>query len=227
MLFFIGTLIFLLLLTIIVIRFMGKSALAQFTPHDLAALFFIITLAIKPIQVKGVSQAVIGIVIVIVVHIVLTKLSLYRLLNRYVIGEPTILIKHGKLIKKNLESSRLSLRELVSSIRNKGYPDIADIQYAILEPNGEISVLPKEDTLPVTPKLLDHQVTYQGLPLAVVIEGNIQFHNLKLINKDEKWLRKELEAAGYSKLNTIFYASVRDTNHSLKVDDGKGNLGSI
>jgi len=127
---------------------------------------------VKPIEVKGIGQVLTGIGIVILIHIVLSKLNLYRTLNRFVIGEPTILIKHGKLIKSNLEKSHLSLRELLSSIRNKGYSDIIDIQYAILEPNGDISVLGKEDSMPVTPKMLNQNVEYKGLPIAVVIGEN-------------------------------------------------------
>lgn len=224
---FIGTLILLLLVTIVMVRFMGKSALAQFTPHDFIIIFFIITLAVKPIEVDGIGQALIGIGIVITIHIVLSRLNLLRVFNRIVIGEPSILIKHGKLIKSNLEKNRFPLGELLSSIRSKGYPDIIDIQYAILEPNGDISVMPKEHNLPVTPKMLGYKIEYEGLPIAVVIEGKVQHHNLNLIQKDEEWLINKLKAAGYSNLKSIFYATVRDTNHSLKVDNGNGDLGAI
>ncbi|MDP4551156.1 DUF421 domain-containing protein [Alkalihalobacillus macyae] len=227
MVLFIGTVFSLFLVTIVVIRFMGKSALAQFTPHDLTALFFIVTLAIKPIKVEGVSEALIGILIVILIHISLSKLSLYKHLNRFVIGEPTILIKHGKLIKTNLKKSRFSLSELLSSIRSKGYADVTNIQYAILEPNGEISVLPKEESMPVTPKILNCNVDYTGLPIAVVIEGKIQYKNLELIQKDKQWLLNELQGAGFLSLNHIFYASVRDDDYSLTVHNGKGNIGTL
>lgn len=227
MLLFIGTILSLLLVAIVVIRFMGKSALAQFTPHDLTALFFIVTLAIKPIKVEGISQAIIGILIVISTHMALSRLSLYKHLNRFVIGEPTILIKHGKLIKANLKKSRFSLSELLSSIRSKGYADVTNIQYAILEPNGEISVLPKEESMPVTPKILNCSVEYNGLPIAVVIEGKIQYKNLELIQKDKQWLLNAIKGTGFSDLNHIFYASVRDDDYSLTVDNGKGKIGTL
>ncbi|WP_117156180.1 DUF421 domain-containing protein [Paraliobacillus quinghaiensis] len=202
---------------------MGKTALAQFTPHDLTAIFFIVTIAMKSIEVKGMSYSFIGILVIITVHITLSKLSLYNRLNRFVIGEPTIMIKHGKLIKPNLTKSRFSLAELLSSIRSKGYADISDIQYAILEPNGDISVMPKEELMPVTPEMLGYERQYQGLPIAVVIEGEIQHKNLKLIHKDKQWLLNQIKSAGFTKLNTIFYAYVRDTDYSLVIDTGKGN----
>ncbi|MFB4166188.1 DUF421 domain-containing protein [Alteribacillus sp. JSM 102045] len=114
------------------------------------------------------------------------------------------------------------MSELLSSIRSKGYPDIQNIQYAILEPNGDISVMPKEEELPATPKMLGHEMEYRGFPIPVIVEGNIQHENLKLIHKDQQWLINEIKAAGFTTWNNIFYASVRDTNHSLIVDEGKG-----
>ncbi|RSL31940.1 DUF421 domain-containing protein [Salibacterium salarium] len=227
MLTYIGTLLLLLLVSIIVVRFMGKTALSQFTPHDLAAIFFIIAIAMNAVEVEGILQSLVGIGIVISVHITLSKLSLYNRLNRFVIGEPTILIKHGKLIRSNLKKSRFSLAELLSSIRSKGIADITTIQYAILEPDGGISVLPKEEVLPVTTKMAGYDPDYQGFSISVIIEGEIQHRNLALIHKDEQWLLQEIKAAGFTKLNHVFYASVNDTNHSLVVDNGKGFLGSV
>ncbi|MFB4166189.1 hypothetical protein ACE1TI_20975 [Alteribacillus sp. JSM 102045] len=98
-----GMLLLLFVVSITVVRFMGKSALAQFTPHDLTAIFFIVAIAMAPVKVEGITQALIGIAIVVFVHVSLSKLSLYNQLNRFIIGEPTILIKHGKLIKSNLK----------------------------------------------------------------------------------------------------------------------------
>jgi Protein of unknown function (DUF421) len=69
--------------------------------------------------------------------------------------------------------------------------DLEGIEYAILEPNGEISILPKKDISP--PKDLNMNVEFSGLPIAVVIEGKIQHKNLKLMNKSEQWLQKELK----------------------------------
>nr|WP_275899680.1 DUF421 domain-containing protein [Bacillus piscicola] len=138
------------------------------------------------------------------------------------IGEPLILIKNGKVIKSSLKRSRFSLAELLASIRAKGYADITHIQYAILEPSGDISVLIKEVSAPLTPASLGYQTNDQGLPIAVIIEGKIQPRNLQLIHKDKEWLRTKLQAVGVKSLDEIFYAAVREEDHSLIVDDGKG-----
>jgi uncharacterized membrane protein YcaP (DUF421 family) len=219
----IAKLILLFILTIIIIRLIGHSAMAQLTPHDLTAMIFLVTIAVSPLEVDKVSQSVVGLISIGAIHILLSRLSLFRRFNKLVIGHPVILIKHGKIIKSSLKRSRYSLIELLSSIRVKGYTDTSDIQYAILEPNGEISVLPKEEAQPVTAKKLNLNVHYQGLPIAVVIEGTIQYENLKLIHQDEHWLKKQLHALGYSKIEDIFYATIRDRDQILSVDDGEGD----
>ncbi|UFJ39826.1 DUF421 domain-containing protein [Brevibacillus humidisoli] len=222
MLLYIGKVILLFLVSVVVIRFMGKATLAQLTPHDLTAIIFLATLAVSPIASEHVREAVAGIVTVSIIHVLFAKLTLFRWINRLVIGHPTILVKHGKLIKANLRQSRYSLVELLASMRSAGYPDIRDVQYAILEPTGEISILPREDVIPVTPRHLDMKVEYQGLPIAVVVEGKVQERNLRLINRDERWLQKQLKLLGVTDVRDVFYAAVRDTDHSLTVDTGAG-----
>lgn len=86
-----------------------------------------------------------------------------------------------------------------------------------MEATGEISILPRKDLVPITPKDLHMKVEYRGLPIAVVIEGKVQKRNLKLIHKNEKWLKEELNAKGYQ-IKDIFYAAVRDTDHSLTIN---------
>jgi uncharacterized membrane protein YcaP (DUF421 family) len=207
-------------IVILAMRCMGKTVLAQLTPPDLAAIVFIVTLSVRPIKVNGFGQTVIGISLIVIMYIFLSKLSLFRWLNRLFIGNPSVLIKHGKISKKALRKTRFSLVELLSAIRSAGYPNIQDIDYVILEPNGDLSILPNQAVVHLTPSHLNIETDYQGLPIAVIVEGKIQQKNLKLVHKDEKWLRKELTNKGIHKINNIFYASVSDKDHSLIVDSG-------
>jgi len=214
---FLVKLILIYIVFIVAIKILGKSALAQLTPHDFGAILFLSYLSFGSIKVKGVMEGIIGIIIITCVHLVISKLSLLNWLNPFIIGKPTILIKHGKIIYINLRESRYPLSELLSNLRTSGYPDIQDIEYAILEATGEISILPRKELVPVTPKDLHMKVEYHGLPIAVVIEGKVQKRNLKLINKNEEWLKQELKVQGYHQIKHIFYASVRDADHSLNV----------
>jgi uncharacterized membrane protein YcaP (DUF421 family) len=217
---FIWTLILLFGLVILAMRCMGKTVLAQLTPPDLAAIVFIVTLSVRPIKADGLGQTVIGIFLIVLMYILLSKLSLFRWLNRLFIGNPSVLIKHGKISKKELRRTRFSLVELLSAIRSAGYPNIQDIDYVILEPNGDLSILPNQAVVNLTPSHLNIETDYRGLPIAVIVEGKIQQKNLNLIQKDEKWLQEELTNKGIHKINNIFYAAVSDKDHSLIVDTG-------
>ncbi len=124
MLLFIGKVIVLYFVTIGVIRMMGKTAFAQLTAHDLAGIFFVISLAAGPVVKKSFTYTIVGLLVVGLVHIGFSKLMLVNWLNRIFIGKPTIIIKHGKLIKANLQWSAFSLPEMLSEVREKGYPDI-------------------------------------------------------------------------------------------------------
>lgn len=167
---------------------LGKSALAQLTPHDFGAIIFLSYLAFQAIPVSGALQAFLGMVVITCLHLILTKLSLFNKLNRFILGHPIILIKHGDIIFENLQKSRYPIAELLSNLRVAGYPSVHEIEYAILEANGAISILPKRELVPLTPKDLNIDVKYAGLPIALIVDSQIQYDNLKLIHKDEKWL---------------------------------------
>jgi len=220
---FVGKLILFFGLVILAMRFMGKTVLAQLTPPDLAAIVFLVTLSVSPIKAHGIGQAIVGIIIIVTMYLLFSKLSLFRWLNRLFIGQPSILIKHGKISKKELRKTRFSLVELLSAIRSAGYPNIQDLDYVILEPNGSLSILPNQAVVNLTPKHLNIETDYQGLPIAVIVEGKVQDKNLRLIQKDEKWLQEELMKEGFHQINTIFYAAVSDKDHSLIVDTGNQN----
>ncbi|MBB6448283.1 uncharacterized membrane protein YcaP (DUF421 family) [Geomicrobium halophilum] len=109
---------------------------------------------------------------------------------------------------------------MLSNLRSKGYSSVQGIQYAILEPFGDLSILPKEEIQPVTPRDLHLDVEEAGIPIVVIVEGIIQHENLKLLHRDESWLRYELQKQGYTKPEEVFLATVRDKNHQMMVDDG-------
>ncbi|WP_077325640.1 DUF421 domain-containing protein [Virgibacillus siamensis] len=227
MMLFIGQVILIYIITIIAIRLLGKATFAQLTAHDLTGIFFVVSLAAGPLFTASIFKAVAGIVTVVIIHIIFSRLTLVNKLNKPFIGHPTIVVKHGKLIKNNLKRSRFTLVELLSNLREKGYPDITSIEFALIETNGNISILPRQEMSPVTPKQLGIETDFQGMPMAVVIEGEIQHQNLKLIGKNRDWLVNELQATGYKDFNRIFYAAVRDSTNSLTVDTGEGDSGRI
>ncbi len=200
------------------IRILGKTALAQLTPHDFGALFFLAYMLFGAIDIENYNQVVAGIVSIVIINLLLSKLSLFhKFFSTLFIGKPTILVKDGKIVTENLKRSSYNLMELLSNIRTAGYFDINDIDYVILEPNGKISVFPKKKFTHVTPNDLNIGVKDTGLPVPVIIDGQIQHDNLQSLNLSEQWLKDEIYAKDYKEIRKILLATVRDKNHLVEI----------
>ncbi|MDR5659044.1 DUF421 domain-containing protein [Serpentinicella sp. ANB-PHB4] len=217
MVIFLTTLTFMFLLLIIIIRLLGKSLLAQLTPHDFLTIVFLAYLAFSPIDIQGIHQSITGMVVIACIYIIISKISTIPTFNKLIVGEATIIIKNGEILYNNLKKARYPLIELLSAARVLGYPDLKDIHYAILEPNGELSILPKKDVAPLTPKHLNIETTNMGQPVAIIVEGVVQHKNLKSLGKDIQWLKNELTYLGYSNFKEVLYASINDSTLTLRI----------
>ncbi|RXJ04600.1 DUF421 domain-containing protein [Anaerobacillus alkaliphilus] len=210
-------LVVLFLLVFTVMRLLGKTLLSQWTAYDLVTIIFLSYAALGAVKINSFFHAVICIISIGTLYVIISRLSLFQALTNIIIGEPTILIKHGTIIQKNLKKIRYSLAELLSMIRTFGYPDIKDIEYAILEPNGKISVIPIKELQPLTVQHCQINVEYTGLPLSLIIEGKIQKGNLTIINKDEAWLEKHIVEKGFKDIKEIYYAYIKDNEDSFTI----------
>lgn len=138
------------------------------------------------------------------------------ILRRFFMGTPTIIIQDGKIIEKNLKKVRFDINDMLEEVREAGYFDLSQVQYAVMEANGNLSILPYPQYRPLTPKDMKLKVGREGLCSNVIIDSKIMLNNLKNINKDEKWLRHELKIKGHSDLSKILLATV-DVNNNLVV----------
>ena len=110
----------------------------------------------------------------------------------------------------------IDINDFLQTCRISGYFDVSNIKYALMEANGKISFLPKEDYAPVINKDMKLNASKQGLCANVVIDGKILYNNLKLINKDVKWLNNQLKVNGYKDLNDILLVTV-DINDKVTI----------
>lgn len=205
------------LVTIAIMRLMGKSTIIQMTPYDLVAIIIVGTIASEPLTSTKFLPTVSALAILVILHILFSKLTLWQWGNRFFLGEPTILIKDGQIIEDNIEKSRLSISQLLSILRSKGYPKIADVEYALLEPIGEVSIIPKTENTPVTIQHLDISIEDEGLPISVIIDGEIQFRNLKLLGKSKEWLLEHLKNQDLHQ-KAILYAYVNEKTKKLIIN---------
>jgi uncharacterized membrane protein YcaP (DUF421 family) len=204
------------LITIFIMRLMGKSTIIQMTPYDLVAIIIVGTVASEPLISTKFLPTLYALAILIGLHILFSYLTLKQWGNRLFLGEPTLLIKNGEILEDNLEKSRLSVGQLLSILRSKGFPNIADVDYAMLEPIGEVSLIPKAENTPVTVQHLEISIDDEGLPISVIIDGKIQYRNLKLLGKSKEWLLEHLKSQRI-KEKDIIYAYVNEKTKKLNI----------
>ena len=123
--------------------------------------------------------------------------------RRLLIGCPTVLIEDGKLNYKALKKSKLDLNDFLQEARIQGYFNLSEIEFAIMEANGQVSFLPKSNAQPVKRKDIKLKTSYEGLCCNAIIDGKIMINNLKEIGKNEEWLLTSLKNNHYKDINSL------------------------
>ena len=123
--------------------------------------------------------------------------------RRLLIGCPTVLIEDGKLNYKALKKSKLDLNDFLQEVRIQGYFNLSEIEFAIMEANGQVSFLPKSNAQPVKRKDIKLKTSYEGLCCNAVIDGKIMVNNLKEIGKNEEWLLTRLKNNHYKDISSL------------------------
>ena len=203
----------------ILARLMGKKQVSQLTFFDYVVGISIGSIAADFAVDPSVSDAV-GIT-ALIVYAMLPIFFSYLGLRSYTVrkivdGKPTVLIEHGKILQSNLRKVKLNVNDLLEECRGKNAFNIADVEYAILETNGKLSVQIKAEHQPLTPKDMNIPVPYKGLCLNVIIDGTVLEDKLPLLGKDRAWLEEELKKQGFTDLKGIILAYV-DTAGQLCV----------
>ena len=152
-----------------------------------------------------------------VVAVLLSKItSLFPKTRKFVNGTPTILLNNGKLYRENMKKAKLDLSEFMVMCRQQGYFNLNDIQTAVFEFNGKLSILPISKKRPANPEDLNLSPAPEYIQTEVVMDGRILDENLKRMGLDDKWLQKQLTAQGYRKPQEVFLA-LCDENKQLTV----------
>lgn len=166
--------------------------------------------------------SLVTVAIVYVLWLILFMLERYvmtrsRKLRQSVLGEPTMLIYQGKLLEHNLYRKRLSAEQLLSKLRSQMIFDLADVEMAVLEPEGMLSVLRFPQAEPLTKQDMLIAGQHKGLPVELISDGQIIYENLKQRGLTEKWLRDHLRAFNVEFASEVALATV-DDNKQLYVD---------
>ena len=135
--------------------------------------------------------------------------------RKYINGTPTILMNGGRLYRKNLSKAKLDLSEFMLLCREQGYFDLEEIQLAVFEHNGRLSVLPKAANRPATPEDLNITARATHIGVEIIMDGRIIGDNILRAGKSEEWLKDQLKLQGYQSAKEILLAIYRPENNQL------------
>lgn len=141
--------------------------------------------------------------------------------RKYINGTPTILFNNGKLYRTNLKKAKIDLSEFMLMCREQGYFDLDEIQTAVFEHNGKVSILPKSANRPATPEDLNLTVKPAHIGVEVIMDGRIMGENLARMGRNEKWLAKQLKSQGFKDAKEVFLGICHAEDDTLTLYPGE------
>ncbi|WP_071395883.1 DUF421 domain-containing protein [Bacillus tuaregi] len=193
--------IFIYFIILLIFRMMGKREIGELSVFDLVVNIMIAEIAVMAIDEPNIEvmKSIIPIVLLMLIQITMARLSLKSKKFRDIVdGSPTIIINQGQIDESAMRKQRYNFDDLLQQLREKNVHNIADVEFAILEPSGKLSVLEKE------------KQQEGSLTLPLIIDGQIQQEHLHIINKTELWLRQQLKQKGITTLQQISFCSYQN-----------------
>ncbi len=207
----------LFVLVVVVMRLMGKRQIGQLQPYELAVLIMVSALAAIPMEDIGIPliNSIIPIALLLSFQVLVSfSAQKSERVRAMLCGRPSVVIMNGKIMEAELKNLRVNINDLLEQLRIAGYSNIAEVEFAIMETNGELSVVSKSQYRPVKPKDIGISTSYEGLPYPLVIDGNVNYENLSKVKLDELWLKEELAKFGMTSFQEVLFASL-DTEGNL------------
>lgn len=198
-------------LVVLVMRIMGKPQIGQLQPFELVVAIIISELAAVAMADTEVPLLT-GIIPIITLVLAQVTLAYWTLKSEkaraWICGQPSILIEKGKINEKELRRLRMNINDLLEQLRVKNYPNISEVDYAIMETNGDLSVIPKGPYRAVVTQDLNINAPNPGLPITLIIDGTLIRHNLELAGLTKESLLNILQKDGIKDLKSLFFTSI-------------------
>lgn len=206
------------LLVVITMRLMGKRQIAQLEPFELVVAIMIAELAAIPMQDRHIPliNGIIAILTLMFIQVTFSVISLRSVgFRTFLDGHYSLVIVNGSIQEKEMRKARYNLDELLEQLRLKDVFHLEDVEFAILETSGDLSVLLKSQKRPTTPADLQVDTSYEGLSIVLVLDGQVMSTELKRAGLTEAWLRSELEKHGIQGPQHVLIASINTKGELL------------
>lgn len=184
------------LLVLITMRLMGKREIGQMQPFELVIAIMIADLASVPMGDVGIpiTNGIIPILALLFIQLLISIINVKSIWCRRIIcGKPSILVYRGKIDEKLMRKEKFTINELQERLRQNSVFSIGDVEYAILETSGQLTVIQKPEKRNTIPEDFGITPEYEGIPYDLVIDGKVMHENLKAIGKDYNWLLKQVQ----------------------------------
>lgn len=223
--------IILYLVVLFVLRVMGKGELSKMDPFQMVILFMIAELASMPIESPSVSviSGITALISLLFLQVLFSFIALKsEKFKRLINGTPSVLIDKGTIDVRELNRLRISINDLTEQLRLKNVASIADLDYAIMEVNGDLTVIPSPDKKPLTPADMSITKAAELLPVVLISDGALYQRNMNTVDLSENQLKSELLSYGISSYKEVFlcYTDEKQKLHVYKkgTADEKGGI---
>ena len=196
---------------LLIMRLLGKRQLGEMELSEFVVAALIADLASHPLQDIGIPMinGLVPIVTLFCCEVLISGVAMKNIrLRALLFGKPSMLVEKGKIRQKEMKKNRFTTDELMEELRNQGYLDIRAVEYAVLETDGRLSVIPYPSEAPVTPAQLKIEAEDKGYPVVVISDGHVIQSNLRLVGRDMNWLKQRLAALGVKDAESVFLMTV-------------------
>lgn len=192
-----------------VVRIMGKSELSKMSPFQMVIIFMIAELASLPIESSHISliNGVAAVFTLLFLQVLISLLSIKsETFKNFISGTPSVLVNDGKINVNEMRALRISINDLMEQLRLGNSPSLSDVQYAVMESNGQLSIIPKPGKQPLTPDDMAIVKPPASMPLVIVSDGYIYEGNLKAIGYEREPFLAQLRLHGACEVSEVFLA---------------------
>lgn len=201
---------------IVVLRLMGKRQVGELESSELVVTIMISELAVMPIQdaQQPILGSVIGILMLLIIEVFLSFFTYKNnTVRKIVYGTPSVFVEKGKIKQREMENQRFNVNDLMEELRNNGVGSLSEVEYVIMETNGNVSVIMNSQSRTVTPRDLSLNPPSVEISYIIIDSGKVNNQNLKQLGYDKCWLSKILSERGIKSVGDVFYMSAdRDGN---------------
>ncbi len=209
-----------------VMRIMGKREIGQLSIFDLVISIMIAEIAVFALEDRDrpLYEGIVPMLTLLLIQIGIAVLSLrFRKIRLWFDGKPSVIIRNGTINRTEMKKQRYNLDDLLMQLRSQNIDNIADVEFAVLETSGQLSVLPKENSrgnasgskksqgpnkseAPLS--TLIPKVKYEALPLPLILDGKVDEQNLKQVGKNRFWLKNQIQSRGIHDIKDVFFCSI-------------------